>query len=51
VVIDFSVEQCVIGEKFKGGSWGNMGGHVVYVKNEMRGPRTVPCGTPELTCT
>ena len=51
MIIDFSVEHCVIGEKFEGGSWRYVGGHVIYIEKEEEGPRTVPCGTPELTCT
>ena len=31
VIVDFSVEHCIVGEKFEGGSWGNMGGHVIYI--------------------
>ena len=39
VVIDFSVEHCVVGETFEGGSCGNVRGHVVYVKKEEEGAK------------
>ena len=39
MIIDFSVEHCVVGEKFKGGSWRNMGGHVIYIEKEKEGAK------------
>ena len=34
VIIDFSVEHCVVGEQIEGGSWRYMGGHVIYIEKE-----------------
>ena len=37
MIIDFSVEHCIVSEKFEGGSWRNMGGHVIYIEKEEEG--------------
>ena len=34
MIIDFSLEHCVVGEKFEGGSWRYVGGHVIYIEKE-----------------
>ena len=49
VLSDFPVEHCIIGEKFEGGSWWSMGGHVIFIEKEEEGAkiRTVACGTPD----
>ena len=39
MIIDFSVERCVVGEKFEGGSWRYMGGHVIYIEKEEVGAK------------
>ena len=39
MIIDFSVEHCVIGEKFEGGSWRYVGGRVIYIENEEEGAK------------
>ena len=39
MIIDFSVEHCIVGEKFEGGSWRNMGGHVIYIEKEEERPK------------
>ena len=39
MIIDFSVEHCVIGEKFEGGSWRYVGGHVIYIEKEEEGAK------------
>ena len=46
----FQVEHC-ISQQFQGGSCRNIGGHAIYIEKEEKGPRTVTCGNPELTCT
>ena len=33
MIIDFSVEHSVVGEKFDGCSWRNMGGLVIYIED------------------
>ena len=35
--LSWSVDHCVVGEKFEGGSWGNMGGHIIYIEKEEDG--------------
>ena len=39
MIIDFSVEHCVVGEKFEGGSWRYVGGHVIYIEKEEEGAK------------
>ena len=39
MIIDFSVEHCVVGEKFEGGSRRYMGGHVIYIEKEEEGAK------------
>ena len=46
MLIDFLVEQCIISEMFEGGSWRNVGGHVIYIeKEEERAKNTPPWGS------
>ena len=37
--MDFSVEHCVVGEKFERGSWRYVGGHVIYIEKEEEGSK------------
>ena len=39
MIIDFSIEHCVVGERFEGGSWRYMGGHVIYKEKEEEGAK------------
>ena len=39
MIIDFSVEHCVIGEKFEGGSWRYVGRYVIYIEKEEEGAK------------
>ena len=42
VLIDDLVEHCIISVKFEGGSWRNMGGHVIYIEKEEEGAKNSP---------
>ena len=37
MLIDFSVEHCIVSKKSEGDSWRNMGGHVIYIEKEEEG--------------
>ena len=39
MIIDFSVEHCIISEKFEVGSWRYMDGHVIYIEKEEEGAK------------
>ena len=48
VFIDFLVEHCIIGEKFEGVSWRNLGGRVIYTEKEEEGAKSSQ--VPNQTC-
>ena len=42
MLIDFLVERCIFSEMFEGGSWRNVGGHVVYIEKEEEKAKNSP---------
>ena len=54
MIVDFSVEHCVVCETFEGGSCRYMGGHVIYIEKEEEGAKNSTLWdsrVPDPTCT